>query len=286
MAKISNRNRTHVPYGSMLRRLLPEKGVKAAISEMVVKLMDYEVPTTSHYITEKQKTKVRSLLRPGDLLLETNNEYPGWQTMEKFLFHSDWTHAAIYMGRGKVAQATSDGEGFDAAGDLEDFLDSYHIAIYRPQYKTEKDKASVMKYMRDAQGRMYDSAYNTEDESELYCSEAPYHAFRKMPHPINVELEKVLGLTIASPGAFAHHPDFKFIWSSGSSYWRNQATHTPIGIGTLLGTLGLGFLGAKFGYPITAAMAGAVAGTAAAWGLMKRIWPSLDAKKDSLETGE
>lgn len=159
-------------------------GMQDVIGKAVLSLFNIPIPTTSKYITQEQKEEVSRLLQPGDILLETNNEYPGWQLGEKLFLKTDWTHLAMYMGDGKIAEATPERKKFSAKVTLNEFLDAYHVAVARPNYKTEEDKLSALKYMKNAEGAPYDYAMDVNDESKLYCSEAPYHALRKMPHPL------------------------------------------------------------------------------------------------------
>lgn len=256
-----------------------KKSLFEKIVYKAVDLIDKEIPTTSHYITKKQQAEIKKLLRPGDILLETNNEYPIFQFIEKATLGTDWTHMMMYMGNGKIAETTTsptNGEKFSAKQSLDESLNAYHIAVVRPNYKTKTDKAAALQYMKDAEGRLYDDSYNTKDESALYCSEASYHALRKMPNPIKLPLTHILGRDIVSPHSVLKHPEMKMIWSSGSKHWKNQVTHYPLGVGALMGGSGLAYLGTLIGHPVALAICGAIAGFTAAWKVMRYIWPSLD----------
>lgn len=248
------------------------------IGSRVADLIDFKVSTTSYYITEEQKKEIKNLLEPGDILLETDNEYPVFQIIEKAALGTDWTHMVMYMGDSKIAEATTTGEKFKATKSLDKFLNAYHIAVVRPQYKTETDKTTALQYMKAAEGRLYDPYYDTKDESKLYCSEGPYHALRKMPNPIELPLTYIFGRDVVSPSSVLNNPDMKLIWTSGSNFWKNQLSHYPLGIGTVTGAGALAYFGTTIGHPIALAIGGAIAGLGAAWGAMKLIWPSLDSK--------
>ena len=121
-----------------------KKSLLERIGSRVADLIDFKVPTTSHYITKEQKKEIKNLLEPGDIVLETDNEYPMFQLIEKATLGTDWTHMVMYMGAGKVAEATTTGEKFKANKSLDKFLNAYHIAVVRPQYKTEADKTTAL----------------------------------------------------------------------------------------------------------------------------------------------
>lgn len=249
------------------------QGIKAFMAAKVIKLIDRLVPTTSSFITEDQKSDVKKLVQPGDLFLETNNEFPGWQILEKVFLKTDWTHLAMYMGNGKVAEATTE-LGKLSEVDLDEFLDAYHLGVVRPHYKSEEDKRAALQYMRDAEGRKYDFALNTSDESELYCSEAPYHALKSTPNPITLPLSNLFGRPVVSPSSVLNNSDMELLWSTKSNCWKNQLSHYPLGVGAAVGAGGLSYLGTRIGHPVALGVAGAACGLAAAWGAMKIIWPS------------
>lgn len=256
-----------------------KKSLLEKIASHAVDVIDLKVPTTSSFITNDQKTEIKNLLQPGDILLSTDNEYPVFQFIEKVTLGTDWTHMVMYMGDGKIAESTTIGEKFSANKSLDKYLNTYHVAVVRPNYKTEADKNFALQYMKDAEGRLYDPYYDTSDESMLYCSEAAYHAFRKMPNPINLPLTHTFGRDIVSPDAVLNNPNTKLIWSSGSNYWKNQLSHYPLGVGTATGAGSFAYLGTRIGHPVALGVAGAACGLASAWGIMKLIWsPNLQDK--------
>lgn len=249
------------------------QGAKAFIVDKFIKLIDRLVPTTSDFITEKQKTDIKKLIQPGDLFLETNNEFPGWQILEKLFLKTDWTHLAMYMGEGKVAEATTE-LGKLSQVNLDEFLDAYHVGVVRPNYKTEKDKIAALQYMKNAEGRKYDFALNTSDESELYCSEAPYHALKSTPNPIILPLNNLFGRQVVSPASVLNNTDMELLWLTKNNCWKNQLSHYPLGVGSATGAGALAYFGTTIGHPVALGIGGAVAGFAAAWGVMRLIWPS------------
>src|SRR5438128_2023355 len=68
-----------------------------ALSELMP-ILDIRIPSLSRPLTPAQRETIKSLLQPGDLLLNTDNSYPGWQIAEKIAFNSSWTHIGLYIG--------------------------------------------------------------------------------------------------------------------------------------------------------------------------------------------
>ena len=62
---------------------------------------------SSQFLDAQDKITIKSLLKQGDILLETNNVYPLSQviTKENPTEGSNWIHSAIYVGDDKVVDA-------------------------------------------------------------------------------------------------------------------------------------------------------------------------------------
>ena len=197
--------------------------------------------------------EIKKLLKPGDILLTSQNNYPGWQFVEKVLFDSDWTHAAIYIGDGRFVESTTDDKQYYVPlgnnkfrvadkNDLKDlnklipgfgiveelpvekcFNNCTHLAVVRPPYKTREDINSAINYAKNQVGKLYDDDMNTNDDSKLFCSELPFNALKSGPNPINYKIEPLSG--IISPDVFLNKDNSNLIWSDGSNFWKNMLSH-------------------------------------------------------------
>src|SRR5580658_9719952 len=58
--------------------------------DALVDAMDIRVPTTTPRISEDRRQQILQAVKPGDIILETNNAYPGWQRMEWLTMHSSY----------------------------------------------------------------------------------------------------------------------------------------------------------------------------------------------------
>jgi len=219
----------------------------------IIKILDTRVPTTRTEISDITKEKILSSVQPGDIILETNNAYPSWQILEKVALNTNYTHAAMYEGDGKLIEATSDG-GVKRS-DLKEYLECLSLfEIIRPPYKTPQDREAALNYCRSQLGKKYDARLNLSDDKEHYCAELVYKALTSIPNKIEVPLKKFLGKPVVSPSSFKEIKGAQVIYSDNSNFWENIATHWPVSLGAttaavaggmVMGPLGvvIGFLG-------------------------------------------
>ncbi|MBM3462409.1 MAG: hypothetical protein FJX76_09930 [Armatimonadetes bacterium] len=218
--------RTALPTAAMpLDQFTPSLG--GAASAGFVHMLGIRVPTvTPEYSAEKRK-HILDNIQPGDVILETNNAYPGWQRLEFYTLRSSYTHAAIYEGNGKFLEATTPG-GVQRT-DLADYLTGrIQVAIIRPDYKSPTDVTSALDYCRGELGKPYDNKFNTHGNDEIYCAELVYKALKQMPNPIEAPTRKVFGKEAVGPDAFFEIPNAKVIHDDGSAYWKNRLSNWPV----------------------------------------------------------
>jgi uncharacterized protein YycO len=199
-------------------------------------ILDIRVPTTTKEISEENRQKILNNIQPGDIILETNNAYPGWQRFEKLFLGSNYTHAAIYEGDGKFIEATTgdpSGKGV-VRSDLKEYIHGRVLyEIIRPEYQTPEDKKAALDYARSQLGKPYDSSFNLQDTNKQYCAGLVYKALQTCPHKIDVPLKKVLGRLAVAPDSFQQIKDKKIVYSDNASFIKNMASHYPVALGTL-----------------------------------------------------
>jgi hypothetical protein len=176
--------------------------------------------------------------------------------LEKVVFGSDFTHAAIYEGDGKFIEATTgdpSGKGV-IRSDLKEYLDGGRIMIevIRPPYKSEEDKKAALDYARSQLGKPYDSGFNQENADEIYCAELVQRALASMPNPIEAPITNFLGHKAVGPNAFQKIPGAEKVFSTGASFWKAALSHYPVYMGAAaaaaVGGITLGPLGAVGGF--------------------------------------
>ncbi len=208
--------------------------IKGLAVKALLGFLDLPALSTTSEISKENKQKILDSIKPGDIILETDNNYPGWQVMEKIAGNSDFTHAAIYEGDGKFIEATTghpSGMGV-AKTELAEYLKGrVAIQIVRPPYKSEEDIKAALNYANSQIGKPYDGAFNYEDSSEQYCAELVAKALDAMPNKIETPSFEVLGRKVVLPNSFQKIEGAEVVYDDGSDFWKNQLSHSPAFIG-------------------------------------------------------
>ncbi|MDQ7826602.1 MAG: YiiX/YebB-like N1pC/P60 family cysteine hydrolase [Candidatus Eremiobacteraeota bacterium] len=214
-------------------------------------LLSLRIPSTTEKMSDERRDKICSVIQPGDIILETNNPYPGWQVFEKVTLDSDYTHAAMYEGDGKFIEATTgdpSGKGV-VRTDLREYLQGQLlIEVIRPPYKTPEDRQAAVDYLRSQLGKPYDSAFDLSEDKAHYCAEIVYRALQNIPNKIEAPLKNFMGRPAAAPASFQDIKGAETVYSDKSSFWKNMASHYPVLMGAATGAAA----GAMFAGPIGA----------------------------------
>ena len=191
-----------------------------------------DMPSLSNYetISEERKKKIMDTIKPGDIILETDNNYPGWQLMEKVAGKSEHTHAAIYEGNGVFIEATT-GPGVTKT-ELKNYLKGRMvIQLIRPPYKSEADIKAALDYANKQIGKSYDDFFNYKDDSEMFCSELVAKSLRAMPDTIETPISTLLGHEFVLPDDFQKIEGAEVVYDDKTTFLKNQLSHAPTLIG-------------------------------------------------------
>lgn len=196
-------------------------------------VLGVRVPTTTPTMSDERRDSILASIRPGDIILETDNAYPGWQRLEFFTMQSHYTHAAIYEGDGKFLEATPPKV---ARTDLREYLHGHQlVCIVRPDYKSSQDVDAALEYCRQQIGKPYNGTFSMGNGESLYCAELVYNAMKAMPNPLDVPLKKVLGKPAVAPDSFLEIAGATRVYDDESSFWKNQSSHWPV-LASAIGT--------------------------------------------------
>lgn len=197
--------------------------------------LDIRVPTTTPHMSEEQRNEILTKIQPGDVCLETNDAYPGWQRLEFLTSKSRHTHAFTYEGDGKMLQATTP-DGVQRT-DLADYLKGrVHVKVIRPNYDSPEDIKQNLDYQRSQLGKPYNRAFDTNDTSAYYCFQLTSEGLEHTDHPIEVEKTKTAGHNVYTARALEELPGSTVIVDDHSSFLKSQLSHWPVFAGTLATT--------------------------------------------------
>jgi uncharacterized protein YycO len=176
----------------------------------LLRLLKTRVPLTKARLSPEEQTQVRTILQPGDILLEDDSAYPLWQVASRVV-GSRWSHMAFYIGDGLVIDAGT--KPYVAEIDLEEFLQTSNIAVFRPKYKHPSNLWSAVNFMRNRLGCPFNSSFNLNKQNTYYCAQLISRAFAQMPVPIHLQRSQWLGKQFILPSAVEYSEDFTLVWS-------------------------------------------------------------------------
>ncbi|CAN5501369.1 hypothetical protein BH10CYA1_BH10CYA1_39620 [soil metagenome] len=200
---------------------------KRYLWKFLLHLLDVRMPVPSeYYLSESSRDEVRGLLQPGDIFLESNNAFPGSQIAAKLLFGTDWIHAGIYIGENKVID--SGRKPCVALNELDQFLFTTDLAIYRPQYLGPEDQQAAIAFANNAVGKPFNITLDDTHGHSFYCTQLIAEALLSMPHPIRLKHRHILWKSVVPPVALVRSAELDCIWSSSPRFFRNIIAHIPI----------------------------------------------------------
>jgi Permuted papain-like amidase enzyme, YaeF/YiiX, C92 family len=215
--------------------------------------MGRRLPTTYPKNSPEKCTELKLKIKPGDVLMSSDLDYPGWSRMEYFTLGSRYIHAAMVGSDGQVYEAV--GEGVIKT-DVDHFLEGHKkIAVARFDLD-EEEVQKATDYARSHLGKSYDSVFNFADEKELYCSELVTKALAASGKVTDVPRAHFLGKEAVAPDAFLKMPQATIIHDDKCNYWTNKLTQWPLAASSVA----LGAAGYLLGGGVGGALAGAATG--------------------------
>lgn len=204
--------------------------VKVKIPYLGVALMEIPILTASRKVTPRLCLKLLDTLQPGDIVLSTDNLYPGWQIFEKILGNSDYTHVGIYEGRGRILEARS-GHGV-IRNYLRRCLKGYQsIKVVRPAYKSPDDVKAMLLYAKKQLGKDYDVTFDSRTDDRIYCSELVAKSLERADPDLAVRPQVIFGIPAYLPGDMKNGAGTKVIFDDKTSFAKNLLSHYPGFIG-------------------------------------------------------
>lgn len=155
------------------------------------KLANIPFPTIMEPMSAEEREKVSNLIQPGDILIQKDENSPIMQTISKVGTGSDFIHAAIYKGDGKLLESVPRGV---READLNIYLKGYSsVMIFRPPYKTPEDKQAAIAFAEKQVGKPYNKFFSDDNGKSFYCTQLVRDALASTPNPINVPVANYMG---------------------------------------------------------------------------------------------
>ncbi len=170
------------------------RGTSDNTAVVLSKLANIPFPTIVDPMSAEEREKVSSLIQPGDILIQKDENSPIMQTISKVGTGSDFIHAAIYKGDGKILESVPRGV---READLNIYLKGYSsVMIFRPPYKTPEDKQAAIAFAEKQVGKPYNKFFNDDGGKSFYCTQLVRDALASTPNPINVPVANYMGKNV------------------------------------------------------------------------------------------
>jgi Permuted papain-like amidase enzyme, YaeF/YiiX, C92 family len=207
---------------------------KNLVWKLALKLLDAKVGVSSRYrLSLQQQDEIRKVVEVGDVLLDSNSAFPCSQLMARVFFNTSWIHSGIYAGDGIVID--SGRKSHVAKVNLNDFLKTTDLAVYRPEYQDASDCAAAVEFATKALGKPFNITFDEKNGKAFYCTQLVAEALASMPHPIHLEQRSFFWKKVFPPASVATCPQIKCVWSSHPSPLKAARCHTPIFAGAVTG---------------------------------------------------
>ncbi|GEM_PF-1294069 len=216
----------------------------------LLRIFDCKFPTVCSRLSEQKINEIKLALRPGDILLEHNDSYPLWQ-IAAAIAGSSWAHAAFYVGDNTVIDSGT--EPCVARIDLDRFLRTTDVAVYRPHYRTDSDVQAALSCAASCLGRPFNRTFDPESKGSFYCSQLTSSVLMQMPNPIRLPPSRALfWKPMIMPSSIERCSEMELVWRSRNSCLARLRSHLP----TLAPATAGAIVGSHFGLAQAATLAG------------------------------
>jgi hypothetical protein len=170
----------------------------------VTSLWPWRLPTE---VTDKDISTVRSLSRPGDVLVESNMHFWQWVLLSYATTHTSWVHVSLVDDHGQAI--TVDEKATELPLSVYLKWHSTKLALVRPPYTNAKQIETAIQFARSKRNTPYDPGFNNIDAS---CTGLVGDSLRHAG--ITIAPMNVFGHRVYAADSFFHIPGAKLLWSN------------------------------------------------------------------------
>lgn len=193
-------------------------------STKLLQVLDLKVPVLMKQLSEEQKSEIKHLLQPGDILLKDDNSHPMGQLMNR-LAGSRWSHTVFYQGGDYVIDVGT--KPYVAKISLDEFLACNDLGVFRPQYREQQDLDSAVEFVDKALGRPLNRTFDLKNEDSFYCAQLVYCALKQMPHPIEIPTVNSYGRPYVTSGCIENCQAMQPVWLLRTNLLQRMVGHAP-----------------------------------------------------------
>lgn len=188
------------------------------------RLLNLRFPVINASLSEETCDRLKSQLKPGDLLLKDDCRFPLSQISARIV-QCYWIHSGIYVGNNQVIDIGS--RSYVAAVSLDDFLKASKIAIYRPGYASLADVQSAISFVKEQLGKPFNSKFDLGRSNSFYCTQLLYEALKQLPHPIQINVSKFFGKPVVLHSDIEKSAEIQLVDFASIGSWQRLCAHVP-----------------------------------------------------------
>ena len=165
-------------------------------------------PDSTPRINEKQISELKSVLKPGDIILNGNN--------------SSFIHSILFMGNDTIIHSlATPGRNTKFLGTIRETLTEYLFRAERDKFIVLRYKNldpnelnKVFDYANKQIGKSYDTLFLMNSDSRMYCTELVFQAVMQFTNQPKIYPHKVvLGWQLITNEDFMDSPDLETVWT-------------------------------------------------------------------------
>lgn len=250
----------------------PKRSLGDAVKKRLVQAVAIpsflEIPNIFPRMKTVDAQLIHAFAEPGDIILSSDKSLPLYSALSKVALGSDFGHASLYIGDGRIIQS---GPGGVEESPL--FDRGTHFTLIKPEYQNEEDREKAVAYAKDMVGKPYDWTSRNEGDS-VTCTDLLANALGQGDTKFDIKESSLLGTRAITPQAFLDNDKMKVAVDGDSPLWKDVAGSLPfVGLtvaGGVAGHMIHGNVGAVIG------AVGTYIGAGLAWSVAEEmISPSL-----------